>query len=100
MTFTKEKLQQLENAIYDTIHGLRTGNPHPRDVDLVVQAAQSLPKYIAALDEAAMALQAQVSSNNWNTFECDREGFRMFKEANRLMEQALATIRQLARGKE
>jgi hypothetical protein len=90
MTFTKEKLQQLENAIYDTIHGMNMGNPSPRDVDLVVQAAEALPKYIAALDTAEEALLAVKEDYDTN-LASDELNFMEYRKVC----AALTTIRKM-----
>jgi hypothetical protein len=94
MTFTKEKLQQLDNAIYDTIHGLRIGDPNPRDVDLVVQAATLLPHYITALAEAERALDLIAR----DYIELSHEKIKVQRDDYmRYAKEALTTISQLAR---
>lgn len=100
MTFTKEKLQQLENAIYDTIHGLRIGDPNPRDVDLVVQAAIALPHYITALAEAERALTESTELVNLMHTQLAKVtgGDTIYLPMLNRSNAALTTIRQLASG--
>lgn len=102
MTFTKEKLDMLNGALHFSQDGFTLWS---HEKALIVEAAQALPKYIAALEEAERALEFYANEQNWRSgeqvnydehfdtpvaFKNDRHG----KNAR----SALTTIRQLAMG--
>lgn len=98
MTFTKEKLQKLDNAIYDTIQGMNIGNPHPYDVDLVVEAATALPKYIAALEEAEkdlILLMKDLKNEIYGSPAQTQSEEHVIKYVNSRYGKAITTIRKM-----
>lgn len=117
MIFTKEKLQQLENAAYDTHCVIVNGGSFDNtDLDQLVEAATALPKYIAALEEAERALEQyemalNEAADDYNKIEkvclqyglmsSHREAIETAAYIRAMLHghsKALTTIRQLARG--